>query len=498
MKKTGQGSSAKRSRSSKKSATFASPEKEEEEDHEEDLGEEEDDEDILKVPAKKSRAIKKKKETFTGGLSIFNAMKRGGALDSIAKNWVSGYKGDGSVVLIDLLNLVFCCAGVNINIVDTSASIGEFEDDDWSKMTDNVHDELASKTNKAYKDTKYPIVGGTKDSLKLRANISEFCAGIVRHCRNGQCYNFPILETILKTLGYVMSPALCVRHTVAMTAYAFADGIVAAAADLMKKLEVAERQEAAELKRDKKSKKSRNLTDQVASLQDSISSLNEVIQVCFSGIFMHRYRDVRAPIREESISALGRWISEYPDHLLDDQYLKYFGWTLNDKEPIVRIAVLDSLHHIFSMAVKNLENGILKKLMPFLDRFIHRITECCHDINNDVSVSALTLMNLLLTSGVLGSDDIEVDDENIDQIDALLFDSSRTTEIRELAGKFMMERSEHFGKNDQRKTPTSSKKAKDNLSMNQLDEILDFSEKMIGSAQHPCSGMQWWMPSLLN
>ena len=46
---------------------------------------------------------------------------------------------------------------------------------------------------------------------------------------------------------------------------------------------------------------------------------------------MHRYRDVDPEIRMACIRAIGSWIVSYPSLFLQDLYLKYIGWTLNDK-----------------------------------------------------------------------------------------------------------------------------------------------------------------------
>lgn len=48
-------------------------------------------------------------------------------------------------------------------------------------------------------------------------------------------------------------------------------------------------------------------------------------------LFMHRYRDIDPNIRVSCIQSLGFWILSYPSHFLQDRYLKYLGWTLNDK-----------------------------------------------------------------------------------------------------------------------------------------------------------------------
>lgn len=48
-------------------------------------------------------------------------------------------------------------------------------------------------------------------------------------------------------------------------------------------------------------------------------------------IFVHRYRDVSPEIRAACIEELGRWVVHYPQLFLQDTYLKYIAWNLNDK-----------------------------------------------------------------------------------------------------------------------------------------------------------------------
>lgn len=43
------------------------------------------------------------------------------------------------------------------------------------------------------------------------------------------------------------------------------------------------------------------------------------------------YRDVRAEIRKICIFEMGEWMKNYSQYFLDENYLKYFGWTLFDK-----------------------------------------------------------------------------------------------------------------------------------------------------------------------
>jgi cohesin complex subunit SA-1/2 len=57
---------------------------------------------------------------------------------------------------------------------------------------------------------------------------------------------------------------------------------------------------------------------------------------------MHRYRDVDPDIRMTCIRSLGIWVVSYPSLFLQDIYLKYLGWTLNDKVKTVLV-------HLFSL-----------------------------------------------------------------------------------------------------------------------------------------------------
>jgi hypothetical protein len=61
----------------------------------------------------------------------------------------------------------------------------------------------------------------------------------VGHCRSGNAYAYPVLSsalTVLQTTGSANLP--CVRHTSVVMAWALTGALVAAAADMMRKLEV--------------------------------------------------------------------------------------------------------------------------------------------------------------------------------------------------------------------------------------------------------------------
>uniref|UniRef100_A0A8D0EYV1 SCD domain-containing protein n=1 Tax=Strix occidentalis caurina TaxID=311401 RepID=A0A8D0EYV1_STROC len=58
--------------------------------------------------------------------------------------------------------------------------------------------------------------------------------------------------------------------------------------------------------------------------------------------------DVIPEIRATCIEEFGSWIKTYPDAFLNDNYLKYIGWMLYDKQAEVRLKCLLGLQGIYS------------------------------------------------------------------------------------------------------------------------------------------------------
>lgn len=62
-----------------------------------------------------------------------------------------------------------------------------------------------------------------------------------------------------------------------------------------------------------------------------MEDVRHMLTYLFKSVFVHRYRDILADARSICIAELGYWIEIYPEHFLEDSYLKYIGWTLYDK-----------------------------------------------------------------------------------------------------------------------------------------------------------------------
>ena len=98
------------------------------------------------------------------------------------------------------------------------------------------------------------------------------------------------------------------------------------------------------------------------------TSVSPWIKDSFNKNFTHRFRDVDPAIRSICMRSIGRWMREHPLFFLTDFYLKYLGWSLNDKEPRVRLAVLTALHELYGASSEN-----LALMDTFNARFILRV-----------------------------------------------------------------------------------------------------------------------------
>uniref|UniRef100_A0A8C5X1P8 SCD domain-containing protein n=1 Tax=Malurus cyaneus samueli TaxID=2593467 RepID=A0A8C5X1P8_9PASS len=75
--------------------------------------------------------------------------------------------------------------------------------------------------------------------------------------------------------------------------------------------------------------------------------------------FISLYTEHDEPTCMEEICS---WIKTYPDAFLNDSYLKYIGWMLNDKQAEVRLKCLLGLQGIYSR----------KELVSRMDLFTNR------------------------------------------------------------------------------------------------------------------------------
>ena len=128
----------------------------------------------------------------------------------------------------------------------------------------------------------------------------------------------------------------------------------------------------------------RALAEALSETQARIRGAERMIADAFTKIFTHRFRDVDAHVRAQCMQSIGAWMRAHPLFFLSDVYLKYLGWSLSDKDPRVRRAVLAALRALYAASAEN-----LALMDTFNARFQPRIAEMLHDVDASVAVEAI-------------------------------------------------------------------------------------------------------------
>lgn len=400
----------------------------------------------------------------------------------MAASWVKRFAKDSITATVDILNLTLCCSGAATNVLKSGEVLSQMDTDELNDlMNSRVRDLLEPKAN----NSKYPLIDTTKASKRLVKSMHEWWRRVVEATQTGNSYQYGPLHNVINELTVLSSANIrSVRHTASAACWGVAGALVDGQSDLSAKIETTQRQLKSEAAKADKSKKARQLKDRVASLEDSAKMLDELLLAVFNGVFVHRYRDRDSKLRDEAISALGKWIVGYPQKLLDDKFLKYFGWLLHDKDPAVRSAVITSLTDIFSLEAST------EGLLLFCTRFNKRLLDMAHDVDEEVAIATFKLLCELLVAGVLDHEDIAMTDEEFTVLDGLVFHRGRSNELRLHAMKFALSHFDHFDDEadednnvdeDDDEKPKGSAREVEKRAARQLDELLDFCDATIST-----------------
>ncbi|XP_031470520.1 cohesin subunit SA-3-like, partial [Phasianus colchicus] len=110
----------------------------------------------------------------------------------------------------------------------------------------------------------------------------------------------------------------------------------------------------------------------------------------FRGVFVHRYRDVVPDIRAACMEELGVWMRGFPASFLSDGHLKYLGWNLHDKEPLVRLRCVRSLRALYALP------DTAAQMELFTGRFKDRLLAMVLDKDPKVGVEVVGLLTEML------------------------------------------------------------------------------------------------------
>ncbi|KAM1228986.1 hypothetical protein ACFX13_008223 [Malus domestica] len=325
------------------------------------------------------------------GLTLIEVIKGNGKLiPQAVKLWVERYEKDPKPAMVELLMMLFEACGAKyqfkgelldeIDVDDVVVALVELA------RSGNVEDYQSSKK---------------KEFKNFKENLQSFWDNLVRECQHG-----PLVDQILfeKCMDYIIAlsctPPRVYRQAATLTGLQLVTSFISVVNTLGTQRETTRRQLDAEKKKQTEGPRVESLNKRFSTTHDKITILEQMMRKIFQGLFVHRYRDIDPNIRMSCIESLGVWILSYPSLFLQDLYLKYLGWTLNDKSAGVRKASVLALQNLYEV------DDNVPTLGLFTERFSSRMIDLADDIDISVAVCAIGLVKQLLRHQLLQDDDL--------------------------------------------------------------------------------------------
>jgi hypothetical protein len=342
------------------------------------------------VRAKKAtRGTKRSGGAGAGGVesssALVEALRSNSALAVLVSEWHADFQQKGNEAMLALVNSLLEIGGSNLAL--SLAQYMEESSDDLKRAT-------VSTTSD------YAVHGKAKAAVHLRARLDQFWARVATTVVRGETDDTKPLDLVVIWLTSISSSSLRpFRHTATLAALAVARAVAKVAHEDIKLLAVARRQSAASQKRGAgKSGGGAAAEDELAR---RVSRYDLLLSDLFDGVLVHRYRDSVADIRAACATAFGALMLAHADAFLEDKYLKYLGWLLHDREPMVREATIDALRVVYE------EHADTQKLTNFSVRFKSRVLEMADDKDETVAAAAVALcLHLAQIPDVLVHDEV--------------------------------------------------------------------------------------------
>uniref|UniRef100_A0A1J3CPT7 Sister-chromatid cohesion protein 3 n=1 Tax=Noccaea caerulescens TaxID=107243 RepID=A0A1J3CPT7_NOCCA len=381
-----------------------------------------------------TRPQPKRSRTLPPQQNLIEVVKGNGDLiPKAVKIWVERYEDSPRLATAELLSMLFEACGAKYPIKE------ELLDE-----TD-VDDVVVALVNLARAGEIEDYQSSKKKELKnFKENLVSFWNNLISECQNG-----PLFDKLLfdKCMDYIIAlsctPPRVYRQTATLMGLQLVTSFISVANTLGSQRETTQRQLNAESKKKADGPRVESLNKRLSVTHEQITTLEDMMRKIFTGLFVHRYRDIDPDIRMSCIQSLGIWILSYPSLFLQDLYLKYLGWTLNDKAAGVRKASLLALRKLYEMD----EN--VPTLGLFTERFSNRMIEMADDVDMSAAVCAIGLVKQLLRHQLIPDDDLgPLYDLLIDQPQEIRRAIGELVYDHLIAQKFNSSPSGHTGQDD--------------------------------------------------
>ncbi|XVF72517.1 hypothetical protein PTKIN_Ptkin12aG0127600 [Pterospermum kingtungense] len=311
-------------------------------------------------------------------------------ISQAVKRWVEQYEKNPKPAMVELLMMLFEACGAKYYIKE------EFLDE-----TD-VDDVVVALVSLARKGEVEDYQSSKKKEFKnFKENLVSFWDNLVVECQNGPLFDKDLFD---KCMDYIIAlsctPPRVYRQVASLMGLQLVTSFISVAKRLATQRDTTQRQLNAERKKRADGPRLESLNNRLLETHQQKDVMDEMMRKIFTGLFVHRYRDIDPNIRMSCIESLGVWILSYPTLFLQDLYLKYLGWTLNDKSAGVRKAAVLALQNLYEV-----EDNV-PTLSLFTERFSNRMIELADDADVSVAVCAIGLVKQLLRHQLIPDDDL--------------------------------------------------------------------------------------------
>ncbi|CAA0828152.1 Sister-chromatid cohesion protein 3 [Striga hermonthica] len=442
---------SKRARAQVMPADFTRSDQIELELEEEDRRESSDD---LQEPRRKAKRNKAAEGASTSAaaarknsLILIEVIKGGGKeIPDVVTRWVEQYERNQKSAMAELLTMLFEACGAKFSIQPE-----DIDDTD-------VDDVVVALVNMARKGEIEDYQSSKRDFKHFKDNLVYFWDNLVSECQNGPLFDQTLFD---RCLDYIIAlsctPPRFYRQIASLMGLQLVTSFINVAKILGSQRETTQRQLDAEKKKTTEGPIVESLTNRLSMTHEKITTLENMMDKTFKGLFVHRYRDIDPDIRKSCIESLGVWVLSYPPFFLKDSYLKYLGWTLNDKNSGVRKASILALQNLYEV------DDNVPSLDLFTKRFYARMLELADDIDISVSVCAIGLVKQLLRHQL-------VPDEELGPLYDLLIDDP--PDVRNAIGALVYDHLIAQKFNDSQSRSTGSDNDSSEVHINRMLQIL--------------------------
>lgn len=343
------------------------------------------------------------------------------ALQSVIDDWIESYRQDRESASLELMNFFVRSSGCKGRITKEMKE-GLDNAQIIRQLVEEFDDEAGGD---------YPLIMTGPTWKKFRSSFCDFVHTLVRQCQYSIIYDQYLMESMISLLITLSdSQVRAFRHTATLAAMKLMTALVDVALTLSINLDNTQRQLESERMKMKEKRAAERLDSLMAKrqeLEENMEDIRTMLGYLFKSIFVHRYRDTIPEIRSTCMAEIGTWMKRFPNHFLDDSYLKYVGWTLHDKSGDVRLKCLQALVPLYE------NEEIARKLELFTNKFKDRIVAMSLDKEYEVAVQAVKLI-----CNIYKHHPEVLSDKDCEHVYELVYATHR--HVAQAAGEFLNER----------------------------------------------------------